>query len=166
VAGNLTDHYDPKARTIRLSDSVYNSTSVSAVGVAAHEVGHAIQHDRAYAPIKVRNTILPVAQISSQIAIPLVILGMFISAFQGLITFGILLFTAVVIFQIITLPVEFNASSRAISTIYEMGILTDEETQGAKKVLRAAALTYVAAAAVSVMQLLRLIAMSSGRRRD
>ncbi len=162
VAGNLTDHYDPKANKIRLSDSVYNSTSVAAIGVAAHETGHAIQHNNGYLPIKLRNAVLPAANIGSQAAFPLVILGIIFS-FETLVSAGIILFTAVVAFQLVTLPVEFNASNRAISIIESQGVLVDDELKGAKKVLRAAAMTYVAACAVALGNLLRLLSVS---RRD
>lgn len=167
IPGNLTDHFDPRAKVIRLSDSVYNNTSVAAVGVAAHEAGHAVQHDTAYMPIKVRNAILPVAQLSSQLAVPLIILGLIMSGFSFLINTGIILFSAAVLFQLITLPVEFNASRRAISTVYESGFLNEVETEGARKVLNAAALTYIAAALTSLLQLLRFILIAGGgRRRD
>ena len=164
VPGNLTDHYDPRSRTLRLSDSVYGSTSVAAIGVAAHEAGHAIQHNVGYFPIKLRNLILPVASIGSNIAFPLAILGIVMSA-DFLIEIGIILFTAAVAFQIITLPVEFNASRRAVKILESNYILDEEETKGASKVLRAAALTYVAAAATAIGNLLRLLSLA-GRRRD
>jgi Zn-dependent membrane protease YugP len=169
VTGKLTDHYDPKDNVIRLSNEVYDNTSVAAVGIAAHEAGHAVQHSTAYIPVKVRNAILPVAQISSQAAVPLIIIGFIFSGFSFLIELGIILFSAAVVFQVITLPVEFNASSRAVQTIGDMDILSDSETKGAKKVLRAAALTYIAAALAAVLQLLRLILIyggGSGRRRS
>ncbi len=167
VSGSLTDHFDPRTNVVRLSDSVYDSTSIAAVGVAAHEVGHAVQHNTGYVPIKFRNLVLPVAQIGSTIAIPLVIIGIIFSAFQVLIPVGIVLYAAVVLFQVATLPVELNASRRAIHTVYEIGFLDAEETKGAKKVLSAAALTYVAAAASAILQLLRLLLLSgNGRRRD
>lgn len=165
VGGNLTDHFDPRTNVIRLSDSTYSSTSVAAMGVAAHEVGHAVQHAEGYAPIKVRNSIVPVAQFSSYLAWPLVILGVIVGS-PKLADFGILLFSAVVAFQIITLPVEFNASGRAIKTLDEYGLLDGEELGGAKKVLRAAALTYVAAAAVAIGNLLRLLLIAGRSRRD
>lgn len=167
IPGNLTDHFDPRANVIRLSDAVYNSTSVAAVGVAAHEAGHAVQYDTAYVPIKVRNAILPVAQVSSKLAVPLIIIGIIMSGFSVLINAGIILFSAAVLFQLITLPVEFNASRRAVSTVYETGFLNEVETAGAKKVLNAAALTYIAAALTSLLQLLRFILIAGGgRRRD
>ncbi len=164
--GNLTDHYDPRTNVVRLSEGVYDSASIAAVGIAAHEVGHAIQHNKGYVPIKLRNTVLPVAQIGSTLALPLIILGIIISSFQMLIPIGILMYTAVVAFQLITLPVEFNASRRAVNTVYELGCLSEEETKGAKKVLSAAALTYVAAAASAILQLLRLVLIAGGSRRD
>lgn len=163
VAGNLSDHFDPRAKVIRLSDSVYTSTSVAALGVAAHETGHAIQHNRGYMPIKLRNTILPVANIGSGLAFPLVILGIAFS-YPTLVNFGIILFSAVVLFQIITLPVEFNASRRAIAVMEEQYILSDSELVGAKRVLSAAAMTYVAATIVALGNLLRLIGLA--RRND
>ncbi len=164
VSGNLTDHFDPKANVIRLSDSTYSSTSVGAIGVAAHEVGHAVQYAEGYAPIKIRNTIVPVVQFSSYLAWPLALLGIILGS-SGLANFGVLLFSIVVAFQIITLPVELNASSRAIKTLDESFILEGNELGGAKKVLKAAALTYIAAAAVAIGNLLRLLALT-GRSRD
>lgn len=166
ISGNLTDHYDPSANVIRLSDSVYNSTSVAAIGVAAHEVGHAIQHAQGYSPIKIRQAIIPVTQIGSKLAVPLVLIGMLVSAFQWLIPVGIFLYTGVVLFQAVTLPVEFNASGRALKTLDENVILYKDEVRMAKKVLTAAAMTYVAAMFSSLMSLLRLILLSNrGRRR-
>ncbi len=164
VSGNLTDHFDPKANVIRLSDSTYSSTSVGAIGVAAHEVGHAVQYAEGYAPIKIRNTIVPVVQFSSYLAWPLALLGIVLGS-SRLANFGVLLFSVVVAFQIITLPVELNASSRAIKTLDESFILEGNELVGAKKVLKAAALTYIAAAAVAIGNLLRLLALT-GRSRD
>lgn len=167
VAGKLTDHYDPRTNIVNLSDGVYDNASIAAVGIAAHEVGHAIQHNLGYFPIKARNTILPVVQVSSQLALPLIILGFIFSAFSFLIEVGIILYAAVVAFQIITLPVELNASKRALRSVYELGCLDEEETRSAKRVLSAAALTYVAAAATAILQLLRLITIAGGgRRRD
>ena len=163
INGNLSDHFDPRSKVIRLSDSVYDKTSVAALGVAAHETGHAIQHSTGYLPIKLRNSILPVAQIGSTAAVPLVILGLLFSS--TLVDFGIILFCAVVAFQIVTLPVEFNASNRAIKTLDNMAILDEDELSGSKKVLSAAAMTYVASAAVALANLLRLLSIS-GRRRD
>lgn len=166
ISGNLTDHYDPSANVIRLSDSVYNSTSVAAIGVAAHEVGHAIQHAQGYSPIKIRQAIIPITQIGSRLAVPLVLVGMLISAFQWLIPVGIFLYAGVVLFQAVTLPVEFNASGRALKTLDENVILYKDEVRMAKKVLTAAAMTYVAAMFSSLMSLLRLILLSNrGRRR-
>lgn len=165
VAGNLTDHYDPRTNVVRLSDATYSSTSVAAIGVAAHEVGHAIQHAEGYAPIKVRNTIVPVVQIASYAAWPLAIFGLIMS-FEKLAITGIVMFAAVVFFQLITLPVEFNASSRALRTLGNYQILDSEELGASKKVLSAAAMTYVASAAVAVANLLRLILIVGGRNRD
>ncbi len=166
VNGNLTDHFDPKANVVRLSDSTYASTSVAAIGVAAHEVGHAIQHAEGYAPIKVRNSIVPVVQIASYAAWPLAIIGIIMSS-SRLATFGVVMFLAVVLFQIITLPVEFNASGRAIRTLGSNAILDEDELGASKKVLRAAAMTYVASAVVAIANLLRLLAITGiGRRRD
>lgn len=166
VQGNLTDHYDPSANVIRLSDSVYNSTSVAAIGVAAHEVGHAIQHAQGYAPIKIRQAIIPITQIGSNLAIPLVLAGMLFSALDWLIPVGIFLYTGVVLFQAVTLPVEFNASSRALRTLDENVILYKDEIRMAKKVLTAAAMTYVAAMFSALMSLLRLILIANrGSRR-
>lgn len=164
TSGSLTDHFDPRSNVIRLSESVYNSTSVAAIGVAAHEVGHAIQYSCNYLPIKIRNAIIPITNIGSALAFPLAILGIIMSI-DFLISIGIWLFIAVVFFQLITLPVEFNASSRALSTLKNNAILVGEEYNGAKKVLTAAALTYVGALLVAVGNLLRLLALA-GRRRD
>ncbi len=165
VPGHLSDHFDPRTNIVRLSDSTYQSTSVAALGVAAHEVGHAVQHAKAYFPIKVRNAIVPVVQISSYAAFPLAILGI-IFANDVMIATGIIMFTAVVLFQLITLPVEFNASRRAIKTLESQLILDGSELTGAKKVLTAAALTYVASAAVAIGNLLRLLVLAGGRSRD
>ncbi len=166
ISGNLTDHYDPSANVIRLSDTVYSSTSVAAIGVAAHEVGHAIQHAQGYSPIKIRQAIIPITRIGSNLAVPLVLIGMVFSAFEWLIPVGIFLYTGVVFFQAVTLPVEFNASSRALKTLDERAILRNDEVKMAKKVLTAAAMTYVAAMFSSLMSLLRLILISNrGRRR-
>lgn len=164
ISGNLTDHYDPKAQVVRLSDSTYNSVSVAALGVAAHEVGHAVQHSTGYAPIKIRNGIFPVVKFSSYAAWPLAILGI-VMGFSGLANFGILLFGLTVAFQLVTLPVEFNASQRALQTLRDNQILIGDELNGASKVLKAAALTYVASAAVAIGNLLRLLFLSS-RRND
>lgn len=164
TSGNLTDHFDPRANVIRLSESVYHSTSVASIGVAAHEVGHAIQYSKGYLPIKIRNAVIPLTNIGSTLAFPLAILGVIFS-FEPLITIGIWLFVAVVFFQFITLPVEFIASRRALNTLKNDHILIGEEYTGAKKVLTAAALTYVGALLVAVGNLLRLLALT-GRRRD
>lgn len=166
VSGNLTDHYDPSANVIRLSDSVYNSTSVAAIGVAAHEVGHAIQHAQGYAPIKIRQAIIPITQIGSSLALPLVFIGMLFGALQWLIPVGIFLYTGVVLFQAVTLPVEFNASGRALKTLDENVILYKSEVKMAKKVLTAAAMTYVAAMFSSLVSLLRLILITNRNRRN
>ena len=166
IAGNLTDHYDPRSNVIRLSESVKNSTSVAAVGVAAHEAGHAVQHATGYMPIKLRNTLVPVANIGSMVGPYLIILGIILSSFSFLIDIGIVLFSAAVLFQIVTLPVEFNASNRAIKILENDMYLEADEVPAVKKVLGAAAMTYVAAAAVSVANLLRFILLASGRRRD
>ncbi len=164
VAGNLTDHYDPRTNVIRLSDKVYNSTSVAAIGVACHEAGHAAQYAQNYLPIKARNTVLPLANIGSKAGFPLAILGYFLG-FETLAIAGVVFFSFAVVFQLVTLPVEFNASRRALKVISDINILSDEEINGAKKVLSAAAMTYVAALAVSVANLLRLILMVN-RKRD
>ena len=164
VNGNLTDHFDPRTNVIRLSDNVYNSTSVAAIGVACHEAGHAAQYAQGYSPIKIRNTVLPLANIGSKAGIPLAIIGLALS-FEPLALAGIIFFSFAVLFQLITLPVEFNASNRALNVIESTGILSYEEKQGASKVLRMAAMTYVAALAVSIANLLRLI-LSMNRRRD
>lgn len=162
VSGNLTDHFNPKTNIVNLSDTTCNSTSVAAIGVAAHEVGHAIQHAKGYLPIKLRNSIVPVVNLASQAAIPLFLIGLFLNSGM-LMDVGILFFSAAVLFQIITLPVEFNASRRAVAILESDYILEDEEVRGAKKVLGAAAMTYVAAAAMSLAQLLRLLS-ARGRR--
>ena len=161
--GELTDHYDPRGGVIRLSQGVYGSTSVAAIGIAAHEVGHAIQRKQAYLPIRIRNAMLPVVQFASSAAIPLALLGFYFGQF--LTTLGIVLFSATVLFQLLTLPVEFDASRRALAALSSQGILSGNDLKGAKKVLTAAALTYVASALVAVMNLLRLILLSNRRRR-
>lgn len=170
VAGNLSDHFDPKTNVVRLSDSTYDSTSVGAIGVAAHEVGHAIQHATSYLPIRVRNSIVPLVNISSALSMPIILLGLLFGGAGGvfpfLIDLGIILFSATVLFQLITLPVEFNASNRAMETLRNQHLLDEEEAKGASKVLRAAALTYVAAAVSSILSLLRLILLFGGNRRD
>lgn len=164
VAGELTDHYDPKSNVIRLSDKVYNSTSVAAIGVACHEAGHAAQYAEGYAPVKLRSVIYPACSIGSRIGFPLAILG-FIFSLNFLATLGIAFFGLAVFFQLVTLPVEFNASRRAVKVIDETGILQTEEIKGVKKVLTAAALTYVASLAVSLANLLRLVLLTNRRRR-
>ena len=162
VPGNLTDHYDPTSKTLRLSDSVYASTSIAALGVAAHEAGHAIQHAKSYAPLNMRSSIFPVVNFSSKMSTPLIFAGILFSSFGGSIGMmilytGIILFIAVVAFQVVTLPVEFDASARAIRMLQDNNFLTTDEIQPARKVLNAAALTYVAAAIVAIAQLIRLI---------
>lgn len=164
VSGNLTDHYDPKTNVIRLSDKVYNSTSVSAIGVACHEAGHAAQYAEGYSPVKLRSVIYPVCSIGSKMGFPLAIIG-FVLSFDFLVMLGVAFFCLAVFFQLVTLPVEFNASRRAVRVIDETGILQTEEIIGVKKVLTAAALTYVAALAVSLANLLRLILLTNRRRR-
>ena len=169
VAGNLTDHYDPRTNVIRLSDSVYGNTSTAAIGVACHEAGHAVQYAENYAPIKLRAAIIPLTNFGSKIAMPLILLGILFSAFgtfsDTLVYLGIACFGFSLVFQLVTLPVEFNASRRAIQTIESAGLLTPEEQSGAKKTLKAAAMTYVAATAVALAQLIRLIALYGNRRR-
>ena len=165
ISGELTDNFNPSNKTINLSDGVYDSTSVAAIGIAAHETGHAIQHSVGYSPIKWREAIIPVTQIGSTLYLPILLIGMIFSA-QTLINVGIILFASVALFQLITLPVEFNASNRAIKTIEENGILYGDELSGAKKVLKAAALTYVAALVSSLAQLLRLVLIFGGNRRN
>ncbi len=167
VGGNLTDHYDPRRRVLRLSDSTYMSSSVAAIGVAAHECGHALQHQQSYKPLLFRNAIVPAANIGSKMGIPLILLGLFFgSGGSFLINLGIWVFSLAVLFQIVTLPVEFNASSRALVMLEDYGILGEQENRQAKKVLSAAAMTYVAAAAVAILQLLRLVALFGRRSRD
>lgn len=166
VAGNLTDHYDPRTKTLRLSQSVYDSTSVAALGVAAHETGHAIQHDVGYAPLGLRSMLVPLANFGSRLAIPLILIGFFFSGGGStLVTIGILFFSLSVLFTLITLPVEFNASHRAIDLLVADGFLASDEIGGAKKVLSAAAMTYVAAAFAAIAELLHLLAIF-GRRDD
>lgn len=168
VSGNLTDHYDPGNKILRLSDSTYNSVSVAAVGVAAHECGHAIQHATNYAPIRWRGALVPVANFGSTIAWPLILIGLFITGESSslLINLGILAFSAAVLFQLVTLPVEFNASNRAIRILGSNGMMAQEEVGDVKKVLGAAALTYVASAATAILQLLRILILTGGRRDD
>lgn len=167
INGELTDHYDPGNKVLRLSDATYSSASVAAVGVAAHECGHAIQHQQEYAPLKLRSALVPAANIGSRLGIPLILLGFFFGAISFLVPVGIAVFSLAVLFQIVTLPVEFDASKRALILLKEQGILEEREVEQSRKVLFAAALTYVAAAAASVIQLLRLIMIfGGGRRRD
>ena len=162
VPGNLTDHYDPRSKTVNLSDSVYGSNSVAAVGVAAHECGHVLQHYNAYLPLRIRTAIVPAVNIGSKARLPIIIAGMFFSI-TPLITIGIWVFSLAVLFQVVTLPVEFNASRRALVMLEDYGILGHEEVADSKKVLTAAAMTYVASAASAVIQLLRLIALNNRR---
>ena len=164
VSGELTDHYDPKNRVLRLSDVVYNSTSVAALGVAAHECGHAVQDDKDYFPLRFRNALVPVANFGTQAAWPIIIIGLVFGRSSFLINLGILLFSLGVLFQLVTLPVEFDASHRAIQILGNTGILYGDEIRGTKKVLSAAAMTYVAAAAASILSLLRLLILFGGRR--
>ena len=170
VAGNLTDHFDPNTNVIRLSEGVYGSTSTAAIGVACHEAGHAVQYAQNDGPIKLRAAVIPATNIGSRLAMPLILIGLLLAAF-GEISFtfiylGIACFSLSLVFQLITLPVEFNASRRAMEAIESSGLLTSEEQKGARKTLTAAALTYVAATALALAQLLRLIAIFGGRRRD
>lgn len=169
VSGKLTDHYDPRTNVIRLSDSVYDSTSVAAIGVACHEAGHAVQYAQNYGPIKLRAAIIPVTNIGSRLAMPLILAGILFSALgnlsYGLVYAGIACFSLSLVFQLVTLPVEFNASRRAIQTIESANLLTEEEQLGAKKTLKAAAMTYVAATAVALAQLVRLLVLFGGRGR-
>lgn len=164
VSGNLTDHYDPKTNVIRLSESVYDSTSAAAIGVAAHEAGHAVQHAVGYGPIKLRMAIIPLCNIGSNLAWPLILLGIIFS-YPALQTLGVVFFSLATVFQLVTLPCEFNASARALSALNTCGRLTEDELSAAGKTLKAAALTYVAALAVSLLNLLRIISMLN-RRRD
>lgn len=164
ISGNLTDHYDPRSKILRLSDSVYGSSSVSAIGVAAHECGHAIQHARGYAPLAIRSAIVPVVNFASRISMPLILIGLILGYLQ-LAQIGVILFSAVLIFQLVTLPVEFNASRRALNILEDSNILYGDENTGARRVLRAAALTYVASALATALQLFRLILLTN-RRRD
>lgn len=167
VSGNLSDHYDPSSRVLRLSDSTYNSPSVAAIGVAAHECGHAIQHKESYGPLKLRTAIVPAANIGSRLGMPIILLGLvFGGGGSVLVNIGIWVFSLAVLFQIITLPVEFNASNRALAMLDDYGILGQDEKRKAKSVLSAAAMTYVAAAATSILQLLRLMILFGGRRND
>jgi Zn-dependent membrane protease YugP len=170
VSGNLTDHFDPRSNTIRLSDSVYDSTSTAAIGVACHEAGHAVQYANQYFPIKVRAAIIPITNIGSMLAMPLILIGLLFTSeaatSSGFVYAGIACFGLSTVFQLITLPVEFNASRRAMAAIKDGNLLTPEEQTGARRTLTAAALTYVAALAVSLAQLLRLVLLFGGRRRN
>lgn len=170
VGGNLTDHFDPKANVIRLSDSVHSSTSTAAIGVACHEAGHAVQYAQSYAPIKLRAAIIPITNIGSKLAMPLILVGLLLTVFEDLsytfVYLGIACFGLSLLFQLITLPVEFNASRRAMVAIRDSELLTEEEQKGARKTLSAAAMTYVAATAVALAQLLRLLAIFGRRRRN
>ena len=168
IPGNLTDHYNPSKKTLGLSDTVYNSASVAAVGVAAHECGHAVQHATGYVPLQIRGALVPAANIGSMAAWPLIIIGLFLNGETAvfLINLGILLFSAAVLFQIVTLPVEFNASNRAVKVLESSGMLYPDEVDSVKRVLGAAALTYVASAASMILQLLRLIIIGGRKRND
>jgi len=166
VRGNLTDHFDPRSNVIRLSDSVYGNTSTAAIGVACHEAGHAVQYAVGYAPIKLRAAIIPLTNFGSKIAMPLILLGLLLGSADFLVPLGIASFGLSLVFQLVTLPVEFNASRRAMEAIEGANLLTEEEQRGAKQTLKAAAMTYVAATAVALAQLLRLILLFGGRRRD
>ena len=169
VSGNLTDHFDPRTNVIRLSDSVYDSTSTAAIGVACHEAGHAVQYAQHYGPIKLRAAIIPITNIGSKLAMPLILIGLLLAAFENLsftfVYIGIACFGLSLVFQLVTLPVEFNASRRAMQAIESANLLTEEEQRGAKKTLKAAAMTYVAATAVALAQLVRLILLFGGRNR-
>lgn len=165
IAGNLTDHYDPRNKVLRLSDSVYGSSSVAAVGVAAHECGHAIQHKVGYVPIKIRNAIVPVVNLGSKLSWPVIILGLIMGSF-GVLKLGILLFAFTLAFQVVTLPVEFNASGRALRVLKSRGLLYDQELSGARKVLGAAAMTYVTSTISTILQLLRLVLLFGRRSED
>lgn len=168
VSGSLTDHYDPRTKTVNLSDPVYNATSVAALGVAAHECGHAIQHAKSYAPLSIRSALVPIANFGSMLAWPVILIGLlFNTRSSGLIIdIDILLFSAAVLFQLVTLPVEFDASRRALVMLRTQGILADDELRYTRRVLKSAALTYVASAAAAILQLLRIILITNGRRRD
>ncbi len=168
VAGNLTDHYDPRNKVLRLSDATYNASSVAAIGVAAHECGHALQHAKGYAPLSVRSLLVPAANFGSSIAWPLILIGLFMRGDMSamLLNLGILAFSFAVLFQIVTLPVEFNASGRALKLLGSNGMLYESEVKDVRKVLTAAALTYVAGAASAVLQLLRILILTGGRRDD
>lgn len=163
IAGELTDHYDPQAKVVRLSQGVYNSQSIAALGIAAHEVGHVIQHAHGYAPMQLRSFVYPVANIGSRLAMPLILAGLFIAQMPYLLWAGVYLFAASTAFTVVTLPVEFNASSRALRALQQGGMMDEDELRGAKQVLDAAALTYVAAAVSSILWLLYYIAIARGR---
>lgn len=165
VAGNLTDHYDSSTKTLRLSDTVYGSTSIAAIGVAAHECGHAIQDNESYVPLRLRHMLVPVVNIGNTLSMPLFLIGLLLGLYDTLVPIGIFLFSFAVLFQFVTLPVEFNASSRAVAILGDSGMMASEELPKVKKVLRAAAYTYLAAAAASALQLLRLLLLTR-RRRD
>ena len=165
VPGNLTDHYNPSTKTVNLSDATYGSSSVAAVGVAAHECGHVLQHHTGYVPLNIRSALVPVANIGSKAGIPIIIAGMIFGANSTLINLGILLFSFGVLFQIVTLPVEFNASRRALKLLGNLGILNPDEVRDSGKVLKAAAMTYVASAFASILSLLRLLLIFGGNRR-
>ncbi len=165
ISGSLTDHFDPRDNTISLSDQVYASTSIAALGVAAHEAGHAIQHAQGYLPNKIRTVLVPITNFGSRLAVPLIIVGLFLPVqYDFVVNLGIALYSFAVLFQLATLPVEFNASFRAIRALDEAGILYPDELEGAKKVLRAAAMTYLAASFTSIMSLLRLLVLAGNRR--
>ncbi|MDD3368078.1 MAG: zinc metallopeptidase [Lachnospiraceae bacterium] len=167
VGGELTDHYDPRSKVVRLSQSTYGSTSIAAIGVAAHECGHVCQHQEGYVPLKIRTALVPAANIGSRLGMPLIILGVILGLNSTLVQIGIWVFALAVLFQVVTLPVEFNASSRAVKMLGNYNLLYGDEVNGCKKVLEAAALTYVAAAASSILQLLRLVLLfGNNRRRD
>lgn len=168
ISGNLNDHYDPRNKTLSLSDATYGSTSVAAIGVAAHETGHAIQHANGYVPLKIRGSLVPIANFGSIAAWPVIIIGLFMNGSTGttLIQIGIILFSFAVLFQLVTLPVEFNASGRALKLLNQTGILSEYELKDTRKVLKAAAMTYVASAAAIILQLLRLLLLFGGRDRD
>lgn len=174
VSGKLTDHYDPSQKVVRLSDSVYGSTSVAAIGVAAHECGHVVQHHKGYLPMKIRTLLVPAANLGSKLGIPIVLLGLILGlnfhlpdgTYFSLAQIGVYIFTFAVLFQIVTLPVEFNASSRALNMLRDYGMLAPDEVSQSGKVLKAAAMTYVAAAAAAILQLLRLLMLTGRRRRD
>ena len=168
VSGSLTDHYDPRSKVLRLSDATYNSSSVAAIGVAAHECGHALQHAGGYAPLNIRSLLVPVVNFGSAVSWPLILIGLLINSRSAvlLLNLGILAFSLSVLFQIVTLPVEFNASNRALRILGDTGMLYPDEVRDTRKVLTAAALTYVAGAAAAILQLLRILLLTNSRRRD